>query len=106
MTVPEREHGKLHTYRCGCGCDECRRVARERVTAYRMARFALRVEVGGRLVAMHLPADAHGRASTYSNHGCQCGDCTAAWADAARVRRYRNATKAWDESAPPRKDTL
>lgn len=39
-------------------------------------RYAARVEVDGRLVAVK--AKRHGMASTYDNHGCRCEPCCAA----------------------------
>lgn len=49
-------------------------------------RYALRVEVGGRLVAAHLPPEYHGRDGTYVNHGCRCTDCTNGHARSALER--------------------
>lgn len=71
--------------------------ASARVAEYRRLRLALRVLVNGRMVAAHLPPEVHGSASTYGNHGCQCADCTAAWAEAARDRARRNAVRMWAE---------
>lgn len=52
-------------------------------------RYALRVEVNGRLVAEHLPFDYHGKDGTYVNHGCQCDDCTRGHARYERERKEK-----------------
>lgn len=52
-------------------------------------RYALRVEVNGRLVAKHLPFDYHGKDGTYVNHGCRCEDCTREHAMCERERNER-----------------
>lgn len=46
---------------------------------YREARYARRVEIDGRLVAVDAPQ--HGKPGTYCNWGCRCEPCT----DAHRV---------------------
>lgn len=101
-----RTHGKVGTYNDGCHCDECRAASTAYLASRKVARFALRVEVDGRLVAAHLPPEMHGREGTYGNHGCRCTPCTGAWAEADRAHRRRRAERRWAESAPPRKDTL
>ena len=50
----------------------------------RARRYAARIRVGGRLVAVNVE---HGKPGTYTNHGCQCERCTAA--HAAKQRRWR-----------------
>lgn len=56
-------------------------------------RYAMRVEVDGRLVAAHLPEDYHGRQGTYSNHGCRCAPCTTEHARAEKDRQERRRMK-------------
>jgi len=41
-------------------------------------RLARRYLVDGHLVAP-LPPEQHGRPGTYTNHGCRCVRCRAAW---------------------------
>lgn len=74
----------------GCRCAECRKAWAAQVKRRQAERCALRVEVGGRLVAVHLPEDQHGRESTYGNHGCRCCPCTDEWARVCRERAARH----------------
>lgn len=55
----------------------------------RRSRFARRVWVAGQLIAP-LPTERHGSCSTYSNWGCRCRDCRAAFSayqDGCRAAR-------------------
>jgi len=76
-------------YRAGCRCDRCREAQRRRCAVEKAARLALREEVDGRLVAP-VPAELHGRLSTYNNRGCRCDPCRAA-GSAATARRKQAA---------------
>jgi hypothetical protein len=63
----------------------------EEARQYRSIRYAQRTEdEHGRLVAV---GTKHGRYATYTNHGCRCEACTAAWRNkvrAARTERRRS----------------
>ncbi|SLG39603.1 Uncharacterised protein [Mycobacteroides abscessus subsp. abscessus] len=55
----------------------------------RKARWAERVEIGGRLVHPRAP---HGNGTTngYSNYGCRCEPCSVAWAKyCTELRKFR-----------------
>jgi hypothetical protein len=52
-------------------------------------RRAERVMVEGKLVHLRAP---HGRPTGYSNYGCRCGECTAAWT--AKIQRRRSDRRA------------
>lgn len=70
----------VHDYRRGtCGpCPQCRKTHSQRAAQWRARQRQRRKLVDGRLVALHLPPDKHGLASTYTNYGCQCPPCTTA----------------------------
>jgi hypothetical protein len=88
-------HGGAGTrYQAGCRCDECTRAHNDRIRRRQHERFAARVLVDGCLVAP-LPADRHGRGTTYRNHGCRCRPCTDAHAaDCAYDHQRRKAARA------------
>jgi hypothetical protein len=83
------KHGASAYRNSACRCHICRegnRVLQNRLNQQRRTR---RVLIDGRLVAP-LPADRHGRVSTYSGWGCQCEPCKqvgAAKNAQARTRR-------------------
>ena len=84
------EHGRSGTYtNHRCRCQDCRRAHSKVIRDRKAVRHSMRVEVGGRLVAAHLPDDKHGNPNTYSNWGCRCAECTEAWTDSYRIRRER-----------------
>lgn len=72
----------------------------------RPERLALRVEMDGRLIAAHLPAEMHGDAHTYVNHGCQCDRCRADHALAQKDRWERRRMRASVQRHRQRRDTL
>lgn len=70
------KHGTQEAYVRGkCKCQTCVAGNTSRHRDLRAARFARRVEVEGRLVAP-VPAERHGRMTTYNNWGCRCVPCT------------------------------
>jgi hypothetical protein len=78
MTVT---HGLASTYRSrngGCRCVDCCRANTERARREKANR-ATRTP----------PADAHGKASTYSNWRCRCEPCTTAHSTYLRNRRQQ-----------------
>lgn len=87
------KHGAA-AYRGGyCRCDVCTEDHRQRHATERARRRAARVLIDGRLVAP-VPAEMHGRASTYANHGCHCDPCRAAGSEsnAYYAARRRSAS--------------
>lgn len=89
--VPIR-HGIASSYNRGCRCDDCTARHRERLATYLSRRRALRVLVDGRLVAP-LPAEKHGKVSTYVNHACRCVPCVAAGVERNARNRVRRAER-------------
>lgn len=83
MTLPDHTPSRGQ-YVNGCRCDGCRAAA----TAYQVAlvhkRMRARQLINGRYTAT---TGTHGRASTYTNHGCRCAPCTTAIRDYNRGRR-------------------
>lgn len=73
--IARQEHGTPRTYKRGCRCDLCRAANKQRVLAWRAESYAKAI-----------PPNAHGRASTYSNWGCRCAECTRA--HSARCAEY------------------
>jgi hypothetical protein len=70
-----------------CRCLVCRAAATQRSAEERARRYASRVWVGDRLVAVN--ARVHGTHGTYSNWGCRCLLCTTSQAQHSAVRRDR-----------------
>lgn len=82
------------SYRNGiCRCRVCQDDHNTKQRQDKANRMAARVEVDGRLVAP-LPPDRHGLPTTYSNHGCQCEPCKAAWAAYCREAGLRRRNRA------------
>jgi len=80
-------HGTASRYSNNeCRCDACRIAATRQNADNRRARYGLRYEVNGTLIA---PVGQHGTASTYQNHGCRCTSCRAAQSIANRHQRRR-----------------
>jgi hypothetical protein len=75
--VPTEMHGKPATYaNHSCRCEACTIAYKENYDAPRKIRYrAEREVVNGRLVAVKLPPEKHGKYSTYSHHGCRCSPC-------------------------------
>lgn len=74
MTRHSANSYKNGTCLCGVCCSAHTREQR----AAKRARFAAREDIGGVLVAITVPEENHGRASTYRNWGCRCEECSAA----------------------------
>lgn len=71
------KHGATAYRDRGCRCDTCREAHAEKQRGGTERRRASRVLVDGRLVAP-LPAEKHGRWSTYVNYSCRCDPCVQA----------------------------
>jgi hypothetical protein len=78
------KHGTRYAYKRGCRCDPCRVAHTEYQWESRMMRY-------DRPLAPDDPR--HGKASTYTNHGCRCRACTAAntAVGTARTQRLRRS---------------
>ena len=84
-------HGTAHGYsNYGCHCDACMAAWRQYHSQRRQRMYAARVLVGGYLVAP-VPAERHGRISTYNNAGCRCQPCRDAHAASVAKNRQRKA---------------
>lgn len=78
-------HGSKRSYDAGCRCLKCRS-ANNKYHALKRADRASRRE-GADL--------AHGLESTYTNWGCRCAECAAAWSLACKNRkRYKQSWRA------------
>ncbi len=64
----KRRHGTRSMYNDGCGCRICMNAHAEYARALRQ-----------RLAARPVPAEIHGKPSTYRNWSCRCDACRAAW---------------------------
>lgn len=75
-----------------CLCDVCRQAHTNHQRVVKRARFAAREDIDGVLIAVTVPEENHGRASTYRNYGCRCDACCAAEAEKkAERKRARTA---------------
>jgi hypothetical protein len=74
VAVDARKHDSSTYGNQGCRCGVCRASHNAYVRRARLRRAARRVLVDGRLVAP-VPAERHGRPSTYVNWRCQCLPC-------------------------------
>lgn len=73
-----------------CSCGQCRSYRRVYNAERKVARYAQRVEIDGRMVATHRPPDSHGKWNTYNRYGCQCAPCTdAAYGHVTRSKLAR-----------------
>ena len=82
-------HGVVARYTADkCRCPECREAYRAYRKQSRYREYDKRVLLptlgGPRWVH---PNTVHGRASSYTNYGCRCPECTDAQAN--RIQRYR-----------------
>lgn len=89
-----RTHG-ASTYRRdkgrNCRCDVCRQASTLRARTEKAQRFASRVLIAGRLIALN--ASVH-NANTYSNWGCRCVVCSEGNRLAGVAYRVRVGAKA------------
>jgi hypothetical protein len=83
--------GSGRRYQDGCRCQLCTKANRDRNNRRRAEREAARTLVNGRLTAP-LPPGRHGRASTYSNHGCRCEPCLKAFLQQPSQRTHQEST--------------
>lgn len=84
-----RHGGSGGAYVRGCRCADCTEANTARIKRRKYERFAERVEVDGRLVAVN--AAKHGIKSTYGNWGCRCQPCTEANARFSKAYRVARA---------------
>lgn len=85
-----QEHGHEPApwrYQRGCRHPVCRELHARALRAMKWDRYAKRVEIDGRLVAVE-PGLPHGTQGTYNNWGCRCVACVAAARDTSA--RYRS----------------
>lgn len=74
--MTEAQHRETGSdYSRGCRCDVCRAINTARAAKLRQHYRDQRVLVDGRWTAP-VPAELHGRWSTYSNRGCRCEPCS------------------------------
>jgi hypothetical protein len=74
-----------------CVCEVCRSAHTNEKRLVRRARYAAREDIDGTLIAVAVPEENHGRASTYRNYGCRCESCGAAESAKTVERRKREA---------------
>jgi len=72
-----RPHGTEGRYNEGCTCPGCRAAHAKKHREYTRRKMAQRVLIDGRLVAP-VPAEMHGKHSTYRQYGCKCAPCVEA----------------------------
>lgn len=75
-----------------CRCPVCTSLHSEEKAAVKRARLAAREDIDCVLIAVAVPEENHGRASTYRNYGCRCDPCRAAEAAKYEERKRRAAS--------------
>lgn len=87
--LDELVHATGHAYNNGCRCDPCIEFHNDRCSAMRYDRET-----------REPPADAHGKATTYSNWRCRCKPCIAA--NSAKSAVWREKKNKEQEAADGR----
>jgi len=95
ISMEERPHGIVRTYKAGCRCEPCTKAASAYATERRNARKAVK----------GTPKSDHGRRSTYKA-GCRCEKCTKAQSDYNAGLRAKAAEAAAATAGPPVLDEL